>query len=307
MTRHPDAGVLAEFREGLLGRRRSARIRAHLSGCPRCASLDAGLAEVTTLLACAPAPSMPDHLAVRLDSALAAEAARARPAGDGDPAGVGNGVATPLAAGAAPRAAGQPGPSRESGHGWRRRPARSGRPARGRLGVLGTAAAALIVLAGIAYGLASLGQSPGGATASSGSAARPHGGSRLPTGTLNSPAAGANFAAVPAIIHSSTDYQPGRLASQAEAALTRYHAVRAGPARGTVPPPAVARLHACAMQVTGGTQPGLIDLARYRGQPATIIVTAPSAGQRGQVWVTGPACSGQHHGVLAHTTLPGSG
>src|SRR5437764_3314482 len=79
MTGHPDADALAACREGLLGRRRSARIRAHLARCSRCAALDGGLAEVTALLASVPAPRMPDGLAARLDAVLAAEsAARAR-------------------------------------------------------------------------------------------------------------------------------------------------------------------------------------------------------------------------------------
>ena len=94
MIGHPDADTLAACREGLLGRRRSARIRAHLARCSRCASLDRELAAVTTQLASVPAPRIPDELAARLDTVLAAEsAARARgesPAADGIPAADGN-------------------------------------------------------------------------------------------------------------------------------------------------------------------------------------------------------------------------
>jgi hypothetical protein len=61
------------------------------------------------------------------------------------------------------------------------------------------------------------------------------------------------------------------------------------------------------MLVTGGTAAQLVDMARYRGQSATIIVRGPAAGKPGQVWVTGPACSAQHHDILAHTSLPSSG
>ena len=98
MIGHPDADTLAACREGLLGRRRSARIRAHLARCSRCASLDHELAAVTSLLASAPAPRIPDELAARLDTVLAAEsAARARgesPAADGIPATAGGIPAT---------------------------------------------------------------------------------------------------------------------------------------------------------------------------------------------------------------------
>lgn len=299
MTRHPDAGALAEFREGLLGRWRSARIRAHLSGCPRCASLDAGLAEVSTLLASSPAPRMPGHVVARLDSALAAEAGSRRQAGDTAPAGAGNGAAGPTADGAAPQADGRPAPSRGPGHSWRRtrRPARSRRPA-----VLGAAAAALVVLGGTAYGLVSLGQQPNGTAASSGSATQRPGKSRTGTGTATGPALGPNVRTTAPlyVVRSGTDYQPGRLASQAKAALTRYGAGHAGVRRA-------ASLRSCVMQITHGLLPGLLDMASYRGQPATIVIKAPSAGSPGQVWVVRQPCSGQHREVLAHATLPGPG
>ena len=117
MIGHPDADTLAACREGLLGRRRSARIRAHLARCSRCASLDHELAAVTSLLASAPAPRIPDELAARLDTVLAAEsAARARgesPAADGIPATAGG---IPATAGATTGAAdGGSGPAGRAG------------------------------------------------------------------------------------------------------------------------------------------------------------------------------------------------
>jgi hypothetical protein len=311
VTRHPDPGVLAECREGLLGRRRSARIRAHVAGCPHCASLDAGLAEVTALLASSPAPSMPSHLIARLDSALAAEAASrpqpadAAPAGaSGDPAGTFPGGTTPQPD--------RPGPAPgDSNHGWRpgRRPARSAGPARRRPTVLGAAAAGVIVLAGAGYGLASLAQQPGGAAASSGaSAGRASGGapgsghSAAQNGAIAGPAK-AGPGSTLRVIHSGTDYQPGTLAHQAQNALDSRFAASSGLAPGT----GSARLQSCVMLITGGASARLVDVAHYRGQPATIIVRAPSAGKPGQIWVAGPACSAQHRDILAHTSLPSSG
>jgi Putative zinc-finger len=81
---HADAETLAAFREGLLSRRRAARVSAHLAACPRCAESDARLAGITALLASAPAPPMPAGLSARIEAALAAEAAARAAAGAPD-------------------------------------------------------------------------------------------------------------------------------------------------------------------------------------------------------------------------------
>ena len=70
---HLDTDVLAEFRAGLITGRRGARIAAHLAGCDRCTALDDQLARVSALLASVPAPAVPDSVAQRLDTVLAAE------------------------------------------------------------------------------------------------------------------------------------------------------------------------------------------------------------------------------------------
>src|SRR5260370_3645973 len=76
MRRHIDAETLARFRQGDLSPRQNARIRAHLAGCERCRDLNEDLAGVTTLLAGAQPPPIPEHLAARIQTALATEAAR---------------------------------------------------------------------------------------------------------------------------------------------------------------------------------------------------------------------------------------
>ena len=73
---HLDAEVLSEFREGLITGRRGARITTHLAGCDRCTALGDQLAGVSALLASVSLPALPDSLAQRLDTVLAAEAAR---------------------------------------------------------------------------------------------------------------------------------------------------------------------------------------------------------------------------------------
>src|SRR5216683_1851771 len=69
---HLGTDVLAEFRAGLITGRRGAKISAHLADCDHCAALDDRLAGVSALLASVPAPVMPDRVAQRLDTVLAA-------------------------------------------------------------------------------------------------------------------------------------------------------------------------------------------------------------------------------------------
>ena len=312
MIGHPDADTLAACREGLLGRRRSARIRAHLARCSRCASLDRELDSVTTMLASAPAPRIPDEVAAWLDTVLAAEsAARARgqsPAADGIPAIVGatagaaDGQAAPGGQGG--RAPGQP---------------RSTRPARPwRVTALRAASvtAALLVIAGGGYGVSRLlqgghnagissssapGRAAGPAGSRNGAAIAGGGGSSAPASAragLMMPSAG-----VPAV-HSGTDYQPGQLVAQAEAVLARPPA-RSG-AQSITSLPATT-LTGCVKLFAGGAQPTLVDEASYFRQPATIIIRAPARGQTGRVWVIVPRCSAAGRQLIATAVLPASG
>jgi hypothetical protein len=316
MIGHPDADTLAACREGLLGRRRSARIRAHLARCSRCASLDHELAAVTSLLASAPAPRIPDELAARLDIVLAAEsAARARgesPAADGIPAAAGG---IPATAGATTGAAdGGSGPAGQAGP----RPSRprSTRPARPwRVTALRAASvtAALLVIAGGGYGVSRLLQ--GGNTAQNSSVS---GGShslpRLAPGA-RVPRHGGNSAAGPAraglmipaggvsLVHSGTDYQPGQLTAQAEAVLARWPAKSGGRSTSSVP----TTLAACVRLFAGVARPVLVDEASYGGQPATIIIRAPAGTRPGHVWVVVPGCSAAGRQLIRTVVLPASG
>ena len=327
MTGHCDADVLAEYRDGLLGRRRSARIRAHLAGCARCSALAADLAEVSALLASVPPPPMPDELITRLDGVLAAEsAARAQAQGTVAAAGgsEGTGTVTPAGDGIA----GRHGPARTPRIGGRRRPYR----AAGSAGRAGTArpsgpagpgrtrripaqraasvAAAVLVLAGGGYGVSRLVQG-GSGQSSSGSAGAAAGPAHRPMQRLlpqNSAGGGGSAITAPAatlpVVHSGTDYLPGRLTVQAQAVLARYPAGRAAPApaAGDTSGP-----QGCASLVAGGARLRLIDVARYRGQPAIVIMTAAAAGRPGQIWVAGAGCPAAGRDVIAHAQLTGAG
>lgn len=280
MTGHPDADVLAELREGLLGRRRSGRIRAHLAECPDCAAVSRGLAEVTALLAATPAPRMPDELVTRLDSVLATETA-ARAARDG-------------------------GVARDGG---RDRSGRSPRPRRVLSLRMATAAAAVLAVAGGGYGLTRLvhsspGTGSGAGAAGTGAASRPLSSAEGPRQT----AAGRRVVPSPqlagplSVVSSGTDYQPGRLTAQVSATLRRYPAglpLRTGSgtrAQGS-------RLAGCVKLIAGGAQPRLVDVARYRGLPASIIVLPAPQGALDQVWVVGSGCSATSRDVLARALL----
>jgi hypothetical protein len=307
MTSHLDADVLADYREGLLGERRSARIRAHLTGCAQCSSLDAGLAEVSKLLAGTPTPPMPDHLVTRLENALATEAtARSKTAAAG-------GRTAGAGAGGRWRRIwrGQAGPSESARPSDSARPSESARPRRWSGAVLGAAAViALILVVGGVYGLARTMNHNGQSSASAGGAnaiASGHaGGSRAELSPFGVPAG-----SLP-VTDSGTNYQPGTLTRQVDSLLGQPGDSQAklgtlkGGAEGTPTSAGSPRLRACVMLVTGGVLPRLVDVARYQGRPATVIVQAVASGKPAQVWVVGPGCSATQRDLIAHTEITGS-
>jgi hypothetical protein len=307
---HVNAETLAAFREGLLSRRKAARVSAHLAACSRCAGLDAQLTEVSALLTRSTAPPMPDALTARIEAAIAAEAAaRAATPADGT-------VAAP-ATGTGARA--RDGAARPSGQ-------RAGRgalpPAGPRRSILAlrvaAVTAAVAVVAGGGYGVAKLlSGSPGSGTASSGAAApnisakgapQMSAGRRAPA--TGSGAAAAGTASTARVVSSGTDYQPGRLKAQVSAVLTRQGT---GAAEGAGPGPSPGNLRAsprqpaCIPRVTGGKRPLLADLAKYQGRPATVIVVP--AGRPGtlRVLVVAGGCTAAKSHILATTTLPAPG
>jgi hypothetical protein len=281
-TTHLDTDVLAEFDAGLTTGRPGARIAAHLAGCDRCRALRDDLAGVSAVLAAIPAPAMPDRVAQRLDRVLAAEVTHRN---DSERS-------------RADR------PQARSSH---RRPAGSRGLRLVSLRVLAPATAAVLAAAG--YGLSQLAGGAGPQTASSSVAAG---------SAVSSAAAGRANAAVPAnvppvtpsggpaaraqrmsgvsfrFVTSQTNFMPGTLKQQAEAAL------RAAPsATATQPPGSVV---GCVREVAGSADLLLVESARYQGQAATIIVTRTSQGE--VAMVAGAGCSASHHELLATATVP---
>jgi hypothetical protein len=323
LTRHVSAETMAGFRQGGLSPRKNSRISAHLAGCDRCRTLDEDLAGVRTLLAGAQPPPIPEHLAARIQTALATEAASrvVRPAGSE------NGIGT-----AAPR----PGqPTRGPGW-WPRLPGMPRLGSRVALGSLAAAAAVLVVIGGMEmFGSRGTGSGPR-STAVGAPAAPAHGPAGQSAGSeMGVPGPGGQPASGPVLqyqhsghqdsitpVTTDTDFTPGRLRTQVAAAVARYGAKTTGTAPHTSPlsgvispaaaekkPPArfgnipMSLLQGCVNRMDAGELVLLVDVARYRGTPATVIVTEVTVIGPEQIWVVGTGCSRSRTDVLAHATM----
>lgn len=332
MTRHIGAEDLARYREGDLGNRKTARIRAHLAGCPRCTALQTDLAEVTALLASAPAPAMPDQVTARIQAALMAEAAStaAGSTAAGSTATAGN-----MAQPETPGQTAEPGQRRHSRHaadgaaGARRRRLPE---LRSQLAVraLGVATAAAVVVGGV-YAVSQLGGA--GQTGASSSAAGSFGAPALRTPSrLSGPAlryGQAGHAASITPVSTGTNFSRQQLASQVAGAL-RHSAVNlpatAGPDAGTGkvthpvpgagPRPArsfaglpVSALQGCLTRISAGRTVLLVDVDSYQGKPATVIVVAGGAGgtSGSRVFVVGPGCSASNSDLITGASLHRAG
>ena len=298
---HVDAGVLAELSAGLISGRRAARIHAHLAGCQRCARVSAELSEVSVLLASVPQATMPAAVTRRLSTAIADEAA-ARSGTAGTPVRL---------------AGGEP----------FRRPERAGSGrSRNRLASpvavrsFAAAAAVCLVAAG-GYAIVQL-ASPGrsGPGLSLGTSAGPHknGGNIGPGPFSVSPTHQGNAIhpsslspvspPVFTVVKTGTNYRSATLGAQVTKELSQTAKISGNKAPGGLPEhQPTAQQDGCALRITSGVKPTLVDSARYQGHPATIIALAPGAGQLGQAWVVGPACSADRNDILAHVQLSSAG
>jgi hypothetical protein len=303
MRPHVGAETMARYRQGDLNKRRSSHISTHLAGCERCSALSQDLGGVTTLLASSHPPPMADDLTARITGAIAAESASR--------------AAAP-AASQAPAA--QP----------RRSPRRPRLPRiTPKVALGGLAAAALVVVGGGIYGVvAHSGSTSPSASSAAPSAARPA--TRSPAGN------GAMLPALPASgpalqyqrsgrkanitpITTSTNFTQAELASQATAQVKKYGAgfTKTGPnaespsSSGSESPAAVPReqlgkfadipvatLRGCVERIAAGSLVLLVDVARYSGSPATIIVTEAAETGPMRIWVVGTGCSASNSDVL---------
>jgi hypothetical protein len=271
---HLDTGVLAEFRAGLITGRRGTKIAAHLAGCDRCTALDDQLAGVSTLLASVQAPPMPDSVAQRLDTVLAAEVKTRK----NDPERAQ--VDRPGDSGAHDRPAAKRGFRLAT---WR---------------VLAPAGAAVVLVAG-GFGLSQIAHGPGSHAAASGAAS-----------TASSAAGGAAKSASRAAAPMSpapsarselrsgnqpVDVSRATLRQQVE---TELYEPRASRPTTT----ASSQVLGCVRLLAGSDPLELVQSVRFEGQPATII--AARTGRDYTAWVAGPDCSATNREVLDTITLP---
>jgi hypothetical protein len=268
---HLDPDALAEFRAGLITGRQGRKIAAHLTDCAECAALGDRLARVSALLAAAPVPAVPDVVARRLDSVLAAEAQ--------------NRI----------HAERTPAPAPSPGHGPPRRRYRGFQ-----VRVLAQVAAGVTVLAGLGYGLSQLqGTSSSSSPSYSGAAPAAGRASSASSGAASGPSSGFDHPAAEGggpvwLVRSDVDYQPATLRQQLTAQLAVKATLRTGPAD-----PQVA---ACVRNLSGRYQRVLAESARYRGAPATVVVLAQASDDL--ALVAGSRCSGTDSDIVARVVLP---
>jgi hypothetical protein len=113
-------------------------------------------------------------------------------------------------------------------------------------------------------------------------------------------------------VQTSTNYQPAHLTRQVSAALAQARNKPTMTPNSRLPQSnqrtsggQLAQLSGCLSRVAGSQPVRLVDLARFRGSAATVIVTAATSSQAAQVWVVGPGCSRSASDVLEHLRLPG--
>jgi DNA-binding FrmR family transcriptional regulator len=277
--RHPDVTALAEYRAGLADGQRGRRLAAHVATCDRCAQVSDQLAAVSSALASAPAPAMPDSVERRIAAALASEAARSSEAAQPS-------EAAPI-------------PSRP------RRTGPAGRIHRLRPLVAVSAAAACLVLAGVVYlvGFAHFGTGPTSSSAAGSSVSSPFAGpahaaagQALP---VNGPQAAFGGKVAFLVTASGTRYEQATLAGQVRAELAAKSASeRLNPSKAAAASSAPqAALAACVLHLTGNAVPALVDRATYQGKPAYVIAVPDRA------WVVGPDCTASNPDVIASTGL----
>jgi hypothetical protein len=288
---HLDTDVLAEFRAGLITGRRGARITAHLGGCERCTALDQQLAGVRSLLASVPAPALPDSVAQRLDTVLAAEVAQRNAAGRT----AARGEAAP--ADQAERAGGDgtresPAPRRPGGNrGFRLLALRVLAPA-----------AAVVVLAAGGYGLTriNLGSSTGSAASTTA------GGAVRSASSVASGAESAGHANAPAAVPRGIA-RAGFSLVAGQRNLTRANLAQQVRAELLVPDSArrtqtpTQRLRGCVAKLADGQTVELVESVHFEGRPATLVVAR--TGAEDTAWIAAPDCSDTYRHVLATTTL----
>lgn len=259
---HPDVSEISDLTDGLLSPSRTADVREHLDGCALCADVRASLEEIRGLLGDLPGPTrMPDDVAERIDTALAAEALRQTDPPEEAAAHVSRETSPPARTPAGhPRAA--TGPGRSAGVRRRRRNAVLG-------AVFGTAAVGVSVL------LLRAAQAPSDSSASSQQASKS---SVAATKDFSDPflrsQVDALLAGNPAAKHTDSTHRNGAASDNS-------------PLLGQVPV-----VPACVEQGTGRNAAVLaVEQGSYEGRKAYLLVLPhPSDSTQVQAYVIDASC-----------------
>jgi hypothetical protein len=293
---------------------------------------EARLSEVAAFLAALPAPAMPDAVEARISAALATEArasakdaGRAGPAGPAEPA---DGARTLDTSRRRPRA------GRHRGGGPRRDGTGPRRTFRVRPSTAAGSLVAILLVAGLGFGLSRATSSSSSSSAASGSVAVPAAGEVPSPASSSAAAAGSGAAgssaggfstagpeagptkAAPgaeptvspffAVTVSGTNYEEPTLAAQVRGKLApsggkntfagTFPAPTTNPRTSVTPSPA---LRGCVLHFTNGAAPRLVDRATYNGQPAYVIASST------HVWVVGLGCTAANPELVTQVPLAG--
>jgi anti-sigma factor ChrR (cupin superfamily) len=292
MSRHASAEQLASLDLDALRSRKAARIRSHVARCIRCTQLSSQVSAVPAVLAGVPYPSLPSSLASQLDTTLASESAQR--------------VASAPATEAGRRDLPERQASRQRDRWQWQMPGLSVLATR-----LAAAAGAFLVIGLGGYEIATHtgGNANQTAASSTGSAAGAGarqaslgptvrvGPSDQPIRTVN---AATNFtkadlgAQALAAVHTAKLAAPAAPAASGAAAARNYSGTNS---------PNPASLAGCISGIVGSRPVQLVEMAKFDGKPAIIIITKQTTAHPAEVWAVKAACSASNPEFLAHQTL----
>jgi hypothetical protein len=327
--RHPDLDLLADLAAAVLPADQIPEVEQHLLGCPHCTERMAEAAGVRGLLLADPVDPMPVDVAARLDASLRKASLWAQgslPATGSLPqesffsepfptAAIPIG-SIPVGAPASGSRLRRPGRGPQRTRRQVREEERDSRPIWAR--PVFAVAAGLVAVAGIGTAVQQVSGSSQSASTVAGSADR----------AVSESAAAAEAPAAVAILATGTDYSAKKLAAQATALVRQAQTTRAralaadsggeltgGGATGSADPTASAdqvptsaqpgqalrdpvALEACLSAIdSAGVRPIAVDLARYQGREAAILVLPAPAGGF-EVWAVARDCKPGADGTL---------
>ena len=300
MTRrdkHPSASQLASLAVGELRPRKAAKMEAHVAHCEQCTRICQQLGAIRGMLASTSYPPMDDHLSARIGSAINREAQQR--------------IAAMPATETGRRDLPARRPRAEVSGGWRLvgLSVAASRLAAAASAVVIAAAGSYLVAGNVGTSVAREASSP-----LAGAAAPVQPMSLGPDVTYGQPGLLHTIRAV----ESRVNFIPAHLRAEAISAVHAAEDLDAFPALqsastaasltgGVADPkpdgPSARRLAGCVGLLAPGQTVLLIDVARFQGKPASVIVTAATVVSEAEARVVGPACSATTKDVVTQAAL----